>query len=146
MHSLKFYLRAYHLVNNFTKQMFHRANSLIIKPIWPDLFSRSPGPEGSEAQMPKIKVNINWLEWNLAWVIMAIKAFLMQNLNMVALRVLETWRHKISLGRSEQVIKFGYLTLENGFNFLKKWVFMSRTVLLDPKFTPPPMSNSAIFK
>ena len=29
-------------------------------PIRPDLFSRSPGPRGgSEARMPKIKVNIN---------------------------------------------------------------------------------------
>ena len=32
-------------------------------PIRPGLFSRSPGPgRGSEAQMPKIKVNINQLK------------------------------------------------------------------------------------
>ena len=31
-------------------------------PIRPGLFSRSPGPGGSEAQMPKIKVNINQLK------------------------------------------------------------------------------------
>ena len=89
---------------------------------------------GSEAQMPKIKVNVNQLKWNLAWLIMAIKAFLTQNLSLVAFPVLEIWRHKISLGRRERVIKFGYLPPENGFNF-KKWVFMSRIVLLDPKLT-----------
>ena len=43
---------------------------------------------GSEAQMPKIKVNINQLKWNLAWVIMAIKAFLMQSLSLIAVLVL----------------------------------------------------------
>ena len=98
---------------------------------------------GSEAQMPKIKVNINQLKWNLAWVIMAIKAFLMQNLSLIALLVLEIWRHKISLGIREWVMKFGYLPPENGFNF-KKWGLMSRIVLLDPKLTP--MSILAIFK
>ena len=49
---------------------------------------------------------------------MAIKVFLMQNLCLVALLVLEIWRHKISLGRREQVNKFGYLSPENGFNVL----------------------------
>ena len=44
---------------------------------------------GSEAQMPKIKVNINQLKRNLALVIMAIKAFLMQNLSLIAYLVLE---------------------------------------------------------
>ena len=93
--------------------------------------------------MPKIKVNINWLKWNLAWVVKTIKAFLMQNFGLVALPVLERWRHKISLERREWVIKFGYLPQENGLN-LKNWVFMSRIVLLDPKLTPPPpMSISA---
>ena len=33
-----------------------------LNPIRPGLFSRSPGPGGSEAQMPKIKVNINQLK------------------------------------------------------------------------------------
>ena len=33
------------------------------------------------------------------------------------LLVLEIWRHKISLKRREQVIKFGYLPSENGLNF-----------------------------
>ena len=36
---------------------------------------------------------------------------------------LEIWRHKISLGRREQVIKFGYLPPENGFNLKKKMSF-----------------------
>ena len=35
----------------------------LFNPIRPGLFSRSPGPGGgSEAQMPKIKVNINQLK------------------------------------------------------------------------------------
>ena len=34
----------------------------LLNPIRPGLFSRSPGPGGSEAQMPKIKVNINQLK------------------------------------------------------------------------------------
>ena len=50
---------------------------------------------------------------------MAIKAFLMQNLSLIALLVLEIWRHKISIGRRERVMKFGYLPPENGFNFKK---------------------------
>ena len=36
-------------------------------------------------------------------------------------------------------------TPENGFNFKKKIVFMSRIVVLDPKLTPP-TSILAIFK
>ena len=40
-------------------------------------------------------------------------------LSLVALLVLEIWGHKISLGRREQVNKFGYLSPENGFNFFK---------------------------
>ena len=70
-----------------------------VNPIMPGLFSRSPGLRGGlEAQMPKINVNINQLKWNLTWVnIMAIKAFLIQNLSLVPLVVLQIWRHKISL-------------------------------------------------
>ena len=74
---------------------------------------------GSEAQMPKIKVNINWLKLNFAWVIISIKAFLMQNLRLIALLVLEIWCHKIFLKRRERVIRFDYLPPENGFNFKK---------------------------
>ena len=92
-------------------------------PASPGLFSRSAGLGGSEAQMPKIKVNINRLKWNLAWVIMAIKAFLMQNLSPIARLVLEIWRHKNSLWRKEWFIKFDYLSPENGFN-LKKNEFL----------------------
>ena len=114
-----------------------------LNPIRPGLFSRSPGPGGSsEAQMPKIKVNVNQLKWNLAWVIMAIKAFLMQNLSLIALLVLEI-RHKISLGRRERVMKFGYLPPENGFNF-KKWVLCPESFFSTQNW--PPMSISAIFK
>ena len=54
---------------------------------------------------------------------MMIKAFLMQNLSLLAHLVLEIRRHKISLGRREQVIKFGHFALENRFN-LKKNLFL----------------------
>ena len=80
----------------------------------PQSFTRHVG-----GQMPKIKVNVNQLKWNFAWVIITIKAILMQNFSVVALSDLEIRRHKISLGRREQVIKFRYLSLENGFNFYK---------------------------
>ena len=58
--------------------------------------------EGSEARMPKINVNINWLKWNFAWVIMIIRAFLVQNLSLAALLVLEIGRHKVSLRRLDK--------------------------------------------
>ena len=45
---------------------FNCCTALGINPIRPGLFSRSPGPGGSEAQMPKIEVNINQLKSNLA--------------------------------------------------------------------------------
>ena len=85
--------------------------------IRPGLSSRLPGPSGSETQTPKIKVNINRLKWKFAWVIISIKVFLMQDLSLITLLILEIWRHKISLDRREQVIKFGYLHPENGFKF-----------------------------
>ena len=71
--------------------------------------------------------SVNWLKLNFAWVIISIKAFLMQNLRLIALLVLEIWRHKIFLKRRERVIRFDYLY-----------------ILLDPKLTP--MSISTIFK
>ena len=63
---------------------------------------------------------------------MAVKAFLMQNLSLIALLVLEKSRHKVSLERREWLIKSGYLPPENGFNFKK----ISFYVQLDPKLTP----------
>ena len=66
---------------------------------------------------------------------MAIKAFLMQNLSLIALLVLEIWRHKISLGRREQVMKFGYLPPENRFNF-KKMSFYVQNRSSRPKIDP----------
>ena len=129
------------LLQNFALDFLFQEFSCFVKsfnPIRRGLFSRSPGPGGgggSEARMPKIKVKINWLKLNFAWVIISIKAFLMQNLRLIALLVLEIWRHKIFLKRRERVIRFDYLSLENGFNFKKKRVFMSRIVLLDPKLT-----------
>ena len=75
---------------------------------------------------------------------MSIRAFLMQNLRLIALLVLEIWRHKVSLGKREQVIEFGYLPPENGFNFLKMSFYVQN------RFSRPkidhPMSISAIFK
>ena len=96
--------------------------------------------------MPKIKVSVNRLKWIFAWVITTIKAFLMQNLRLKALLVFEIWRHKFSYGRRERVIKFGYLPPESGFTFKKKWIFMSRIVLLDPKIDPPPNVNFSNFQ
>ena len=95
--------------------------------------ARGAGLRGPDA---KINVNINGLKWNLAWVIMAIKAFLMQNLSLVALLVSEIWRHKISLGRRERVIKFGYLPSENAFN-LKRTNFYVQDRSSRPKIDPP---------
>ena len=91
---------------------------------------------GSEARMPKIKVNMNWLKLNFTWVITSIKAFLMQNLRLIALLVLEIWRHKIFLKRRERVIRFNYLPPENGFNF-KKTSFYVQNRSSRPKIDPP---------
>ena len=99
---------------------------------------------GSEALMPKIKVNINWLKLNFAWVIISIKAFLMQNLRLIALLVLEIWRHKIFLKRRERVIWFDYLPPENGFNFKKKEFLCPESFFSTQNWTP--MSISTIFK
>ena len=43
--------------------------------------------------------------------------------------------HKISLGRREQVIKFGYLPAENGFNF-KNISFYVQNCSSRPKIVP----------
>ena len=89
-------------------------------PIRPGLFSRSPGlGEGaSETWMPKI----NWLKWNLVWVITAIKAFVTQNLSLVALPVLEMWCHKIFLGRRKQSSNSAIYPRKTGLT-LKKMSF-----------------------
>ena len=89
----------------------------------------------SEAQMPKIKVDINRLQWNFAWVMISIKAFLMQNLSLIALLVLEIWRHNISLERREWVIIFGYLPPANGLT-LKKISFYVQNRSSRPKIDP----------
>ena len=47
---------------------------------------------------------------------MTIKVFLIQNLSLVALLVLEISRHNIFPRRREQVFKLGYLPPENGLN------------------------------
>ena len=87
-----------------------------LNPIRPGLFSHSPGPVrgggGSEARIPKLKVNINRLKRNFAWVIIAMKACLMQNLSPVAFLFLEIWRHKIFRGKL--VVEFGFLLKEMG--------------------------------
>ena len=68
------------------KQMFDLTLSV---PAFPVVRQAGGRGRGSEAQMPKIKVNINRLKWNFAWVIIPIKAFLLQNLSLVARLVLE---------------------------------------------------------
>ena len=130
----------------FLKEIINTIICIQLNPIKPGLFSRSPGPGGgeggSEARMPKIKVTIYRLKWNFAWVIIAIKACLMQNLSLVAFLFLEIWGHKFSpLWSREWVTEFNYLPPENELN-LKRWAFMSRIVIHDPKLTP--MSISAI--
>ena len=47
-----------------------------------------------------------------------------------------------SLGRKEQVIKFGYLPPENGFNFVKKMSFYVQNRSSRPKIAPPPVNFS----
>ena len=101
-------------------------------------FNPVEGPAFSvirQAPMPKIIVSINWLKWNFAWVIMSIRAFLMQNLRLIALLVLETWCHKFSLERRERVIEFDYLPPENMFNF-KKMSFYVQNRSSRPKIDP----------
>ena len=61
----------------------------------------------------------------------------MQNLRLIALLVLEISRHKISLGRRERVIKFGYLPPENEFN-VSKMGFYVQNRSSRPKIDPPP--------
>ena len=71
------------------------------------------------ARMPKIKVNINQLKWNLAWVIMAIKAFLMQNLSVVSPLVLDIWRHKIPLEEGNESSDLAIYPRRMGLTFKK---------------------------
>ena len=98
---------------------------------------------GSEAQTPKIKVNINRLKSNFAWVIISIKAFLMQNLRLIALLV---WRYdvaKLPSKEGNQSSDSAICPRKMGLTF-QKWAFMSRIVLPDLELTP--MLISAIFK
>ena len=68
-----------------------------------------------------------------------------ENLSLVAL--LEIWRHKIPLGRKEQVIKFGYLPREDGFNFKRSEFLCPESFFSTQNWPPPPpMSISAISK
>ena len=84
--------------------------------------------------MPIITVNINRLKWNFAWIIISTKAFLVQNLRLIALLVLEIWRHKIPSEQGNEPSHLAIYPQKTGLTF-KKWVFMSRIVLLDPKLT-----------
>ena len=59
----------------------------------------------------------------------------MQNLRLIALLVLEIWRHKIFLKRRERVIWFDYLPPENGFNF-RKTSFYVQNRSSRPKIDP----------
>ena len=79
-----------------------------------------------------------------AWGIIAIKAFLMQNLRLIALLVLEIWCHKISLGRREWVSNSTIYPAENGFNLKKIEFLCSESLFLTQNW--PSMSISVIFK
>ena len=94
--------------------------------------------------MPKINVTINQLKWNFAWVIIAIKAYLMQNLSPVAFLFLEIQRHKVSRWKREWVIKFGYLPPENGSNFKNNEFLCPKSIFWTLNW--PPTWISAIFK
>ena len=98
-----------------------------LNPIRPD--------EGLRGPDAKNKVNINRLKQNFAYVIIGIKSLLMQNFRLAALLVLEIRRHKISLEIREQVIKFGCLPPENGFN-LKEKSFYVQNRSSRPKIDP----------
>ena len=86
--------------------------------------------------MPKIKVNNQPIEMKLCISHYSYKSIPDANLRLIALLVLEIWRTKISLRRREQVIKFGYLPPENGFNF-KKMSFHVQNRSFRPKIDPP---------
>ena len=91
--------------------------------------------------MPKIKVNINRLKLNFAWIIISVKAFLMQNLRLIALSV---WRYDVTKFSSKEGNKSSDSTIyprKTGITS-KKRVFMSRIVLLEPKLTPHVNSNN----
>ena len=64
----------------------------------------------------------------------------MQHLRLIALLVLEISRRKISLGRRERGIKFGYLPPENGFTF-KKMDFYVQNRFSRPKIDPQQFSS-----
>ena len=107
---------------------------------------RGGGGGGSEARMPKIKVSINRLKRNFAWVIISMKAFLMQNVRLIAFLVLEIWSHKISLGRTgNKSLNSPIYPRKTGLTF-KKMDFYVQNRSSRPKIDPPPMSISAIFK
>ena len=91
---------------------------------------------GSEAQMPKIKVNINQLKWNLAWVITVIKAFLMQNLSLIALPVLEIWVTKFPSEEGNESWNSAIYPRKTGLT-LKKMSFYVQNRSSRPKIDPP---------
>ena len=111
-------------------------------PIRPSSFSCSPGPKG--AQRPKIKVNINRLKWNFVWVIITIKAFLIQNLRLLALLVLEIWRHKISLRSRNNSSDLAIYPRKTGLTFKNEFYVQNRSSR--PKIDPPPHINFSNFQ
>ena len=116
-------------------------------PFWlhiPNMTQYGSALRDSETPMPKIKVIINRLTWNVAWVIIAINACLMQTLSLVAFLFLEIWRFKISLSRREQVIDFRYLPLEIDLTFTKNELLCPESFFSNQNW--PPTSISTIFK
>ena len=62
---------------------------------------------GLRGQDTKIKGNINWLKWSFAWIVIALKAYLMQNFSLVAFP--DTMSQNFPLTR-EWVIDFWIFT------------------------------------
>ena len=108
-------------IQNLIRSHHQARASTILGPAF-ESFAR---PENSRAWMPKIKVDINRLKWNFAWVIISIKIILDPNFEADS---------SSTFGRREQTnsaINPG----KNWFNFKKKWAFMSWIVIIDQKLT-----------
>ena len=92
-------------------------------------------PFGSDSQN---KVTVTGLIWNLLPIMARTIIVNMQNLKLLAVLLLEIWRHKNFLSRREQVIAIRYLPpgIEQS---LKKSLFMPENLFCDTKLSPPPV-------
>ena len=102
--------------------------------IRPGLFSRLPGPRGSQAWMPKIKVNIIQIEMKLGMSHYDHKSIPDAKFESASSSSFGDMTSQNFPGRG-RVIKFGYLPPENGFN-LKKMSFYVQNRSSRPKVDP----------